>query len=299
MAERYGLGYATLCAENPRLVYVTNTGFGTRGPFKDLPGFDLIMQGIGGVMHRGEQHPEFYRYFPPADMATGMLIAYAVGAALYHRERTGQGQLIDTALFATILCLQSGILFFGQEPAPFAIHEIAPYIPTYRAYRDADGQYFTVAALSEEQWRRLCQVAGLAELSTDGRFDSLHQRLNNAEALIPLLQSKFAEQPRAHWITAMNAQQIPAGPVYSHTDLRHEPQVQEMNLLPTMQHPVAGPIQTVGLPVEFHGSPASMRLPAPLHGQHTVAILQELGYTEDKIQALQEAQVVRQWHPSQ
>ena len=296
VAEGYGLGYDTLRANNPRLIYVTNTGFGKRGPFKDMSGFDLIMQGVGGVMYRGDEQPEFYRYFPPADMATGMLIAYAVCAALYHRERSGQGQLIDTALFATILCLQSGILFFGQEPPPFVIHEVAPYIPTYRAYRDADGLYFTVAALSEEQWRRLCQAVGLVELSTDARFDSLHKRLNNAETLIPLLQSKFAEQPRSHWIAVLHAQQIPTGPVFSHADLRHAPQVQEMDLLPTMQHPVAGPIQTVGLPVEFHGSPASIRLPAPLHGQHTEEILRELGYTADKIQALQNAQVVRQWH---
>ena len=156
-----------------------------------------------------------------------------------------------------------------------------------------------MAALSEEQWRRLCQVVGLAELSADARFDSLHKRLNNADTLIPLLQSKFAEQPRSHWVAALNAQKIPAGPVFSHTDLRHEPQVQEMGLLPTMQHPVAGSIQTVGLPVEFHGSPASIRLPAPLHGQHTEEILQELGYAADKIPALQDAQVVRQWRASQ
>jgi crotonobetainyl-CoA:carnitine CoA-transferase CaiB-like acyl-CoA transferase len=299
VAEEIGLGYAALRAENPRLIYVTNTGFGNRGPLKDMPGFDLIMQGIGGVMHRGEAQPEFYRYFPPADMATAMLIAYAVCAALYHRERSGEGQLIDTALFATILCLQSGILFFGQEPAPFAIHEIAPYVPTYRAYRDADGVYFTVAALSEEQWRRLCQVAGLPELASEARFDSLAKRLDNAADLIALLQGKFAERPRAYWVSALNAQKIPAGPVYSHADLRHEPHVQEMQLLPTLHHPVAGEIQTVGLPVVFHGTPASLRLPPPLHGQHTEAILRQLGYSEEKIQALQQAGAVRQWQPPQ
>ncbi|ETW92535.1 MAG: hypothetical protein ETSY2_53200, partial [Candidatus Entotheonella gemina] len=133
-ADEYGFGYETLREDHPGLIYVTNTGYGPHGPLKDMPGFDMVMQGIGGVMHRGEEQPEIYRYFPPADMATGMLIAYAVSAALYHRERTGQGQLVDTSLFGTMLALQSGILFFGQDPPPFVIHEIVPYIPTYRAY---------------------------------------------------------------------------------------------------------------------------------------------------------------------
>jgi crotonobetainyl-CoA:carnitine CoA-transferase CaiB-like acyl-CoA transferase len=297
-AERYGLGYETLRSRNPRLIYVTNTGYGNRGPLKDMPGFDLVMQGIGGVMYREDRHPELYPYFPPADMATGMLIAYAVCAALYHRQRTGEGQLIDTSLFATILCLQACYLFFGEEPPPYSLCEITPYIPTYRAYRDAEGQYFTVAALSEEQWRRLCSIVGLEDLGTDERFDSLYKRINNAEELIPLLQSKFDEHPRAHWIAVLNEQQIPSGPVYSHQDLRQEPHVHEMNLLPTMQHPIAGTIQSVGLPVVFHGSPASIRMPAPVHGQHTEAILREVGYSDEKIQALKRAGVVQQWHNS-
>jgi crotonobetainyl-CoA:carnitine CoA-transferase CaiB-like acyl-CoA transferase len=296
-AEGYGLGYEALRALNPRLIYVTNTGYGTRGPLKDMPGFDLVMQGLGGVMYRGDAQPEFYHYFPPADMATGMLIAYAVCAALYHRERTGTGQLIDTSLFATILALQSGIFFFGDEPAPYMIHEVAPYIPTYRAFRDAAGQYFTLAALSEDQWRRLCKVAGLDALGTDERFNSLLKRINNATELISLLQSKFSEHPRSHWITALNAEKIPSGPVYSPQDLRQEPHVQEMHLLPSIQHPVAGEIHMVGLPVEFHGSPASIRLPPPTHGQHTTEVLRDLGYGDEKMQALLRAGAVRQQQP--
>jgi formyl-CoA transferase/CoA:oxalate CoA-transferase len=295
VAEQYRLGYDTLRAQHPRLIYVTNTAYGRRGPLKDMAGFDLVMQGIGGVMQRGEQQPELYRYFPPADMATGMLIAYAVCAALYHRERTGAGQLIDTSLFGTMLALQSGILFFGEEPPPFAVHEIAPYIPTYRAYRDADGQYFTVAALSEEQWQRLCCVVGEQALGTDKRFNNLEKRVNNADALIPLLQGKFAEHPRDHWIAALNAERIPSGPVYTHADLRQEPHVAAMDLLPSVQHPVAGTTQMAGLPVVLHGSPASIRLPAPTHGQHTEEILRDLGYAEDKIQRLQNIGAVCQW----
>lgn len=294
VAESYGLGYEALRTSNPRLIYVTNTGYGTRGPLKDMPGFDLVMQSIGGVMYRGEEQPEVYRYFPPADMATGMLIAYAVCAALYHRTQTGVGQLVDTSLFGTMLALQSGILFFGAEPPPFTVHEIAPYIPTYRAFRDAEGQYFTVAALSEEQWRRLCTVVGLTALGTDERFDSLLKRLNAAEELIPLLQSKFGEQPRTHWVAALNAQSIPSGPVYAHADLRRELHVHEMQLLPRLHHPVAGEIQMVGLPVVFHGTPASIQRPPPMHGQHTEEILHELGYTEEKIQTLQRTGAVKQ-----
>jgi crotonobetainyl-CoA:carnitine CoA-transferase CaiB-like acyl-CoA transferase len=138
-------------------------------------------------------------------------------------------------------------------------------------------------------------VAGLADLGTDPRFDSLHKRVNNAEELIPLLQSTFAQHPRQHWITALNAQQIPSGPVYSHDDLRQEVHVQEMHLLPTMQHPVAGTIQAVGLPVVFHDSPASIRMPSPMHGQHTEDILREYGYSEEKIQQLKTVGAVRQW----
>ena len=296
-AEEYGLGYKTLRSELPGLIYVTNTGYGPHGPLKDMPGFDLVMQGIGGVMHRGDEQPEVYRYFPPADMATGMLIAYAVSAALYHRERTGHGQLIDTSLFGAMLALQSGILFFGEEPPPFVIHDIVPYIPTYRAYRDADGKYFTIAALSEEQWKRLCRVIDEEALGNDENFNNLEKRLNHAEELIPLLQRKFAECPRAHWVTALNAEQIPSGPVYTHEDLRHEPHVEEMNLLPTVQHPIAGKTRMVGSPVVFHGTPASIRMPAPTHGQHTEEILRELGYTDDQIQRLQHAGAVKQWQP--
>jgi formyl-CoA transferase/CoA:oxalate CoA-transferase len=298
MVEQYGLGYDTLRAQQPGLIYVTNTGYGRRGPLKDMAGFDLVMQGIGGVMQRGEQHPEFYRYFPPADMATGMLIAYAVCAALYHRARTGSGQLIDTSLFGTMLALQSGILFFGEAPPPFAVHEIAPYIPTYRAYGDANGQYFTVAALSEEQWQRLCWVVGEEALGTDERFNNLEKRVNNADVLIPMLQRKFAEHPRAHWIAALNAEHIPSGPVYTHDDLRCEPHVAAMDLLPSVHHPVAGKTQMAGLPVVFHASPASIRLPAPTHGQHTEEILRHLGYTEDQVRRLQASGAVHQWQAS-
>lgn len=293
-AEVYGLGYDVLRTHNSGLIYVTNTGYGNRGPLKDMPGFDLVMQGLGGVMYRGDEHPEVYRYFPPADMATGMLIAYAVCAALFHRQRTGAGQLIDTSLFATMLTLQSGILFFGEHQPPYTIHELAPYIPTYRAYYDSEGAYFTVAALSEEQWRRLCDVVGLPDVAADDQFDSLENRYNNADELIPLLQGKFAERPRSYWIAALNEQQIPSGPVYSHDDLRREPHVQEMDLLPRLHHPVAGEIQCVGLPVTFHGTPASIRSASPMPGQHSSDILQELGYTPEKIQSLYRTGAVQQ-----
>ena len=183
-----------------------------------MPGFDLIMQGIGGVMHRGDEQPEVYRYFPPPIWPPACSLPMP-SVPLYHRERTGKGQLIDTALFATMLCLQSGILFFGEDPPPFVIHEIAPYIPTYRAYRDSEDNS-SPWPRSEEQWRRLCRVADVPDIGADPRFDSLHKRVNNAEELIPLLQHKFAQHPRQHWITAMNEQQIPSGPVYSHDDLR-------------------------------------------------------------------------------
>lgn len=297
-ADDYGFGYDALREQYPRLIYVTNTGYGPRGPLKDMPGFDMVMQGIGGVMHRGEEQPEIYRYFPPADMATGMLIAYAVSAALYHRERTGQGQLVDTSLFGTMLALQSGILFFGQEPPPFVIHDIVPYIPTYRAYYDVNRQYFTIAALSEEQWRRVCRIIGEEAMGTDEQYDNLEKRLNHAEELIPRIQQRFAERPRDHWIAALNAEQVPSGPVSTHEELRHEPQVAEMNLMPTVQHPVAGETQMVGSPVVLHGSPTSIRRPAPMHGQHTEEILRELGYDGAKIQSLQDAGAVRQWQPS-
>jgi crotonobetainyl-CoA:carnitine CoA-transferase CaiB-like acyl-CoA transferase len=298
-AEVYGLGYDVLRTHNSALIYVTNTGYGNRGPLKDMPGFDLVMQGLGGVMYRGDEHPEVYRYFPPADMATGMLIAYAVCAALFHRQRTGAGQLIDTSLFATMLTLQSGILFFGEHQPPYTIHELAPYIPTYRAYYDSEGAYFTVAALSEEQWRRLCDVVGLPDVAADDQFDSLENRYNNADELIPLLQGKFAEHPRSYWIAALNEQQIPSGPVYSHDDLRREPHVQEMDLLPRLHHPVAGEIQCVGLPVTFHGTPASIRSASPMPGQHSSDILQELGYTPEKIQSLYRTGAVQQLQNSE
>lgn len=298
-AEQYGLGYDALRSENRRLIYVTNTGYGNRGPLKDMPAFDMVMQGIGGVMYREGEQPEVYRYFAPADMATGMMIAYAVCAALYHREQTGEGQMIDTALFATMLALQSGILFFGEEQPAYAINEIVPYMPTYRAYRDSEGQYFTVAVLSEEQWRRLCNVIDLPELGQDHRFNNMEKRINNAEELIPLIQSKFDGRTRAEWIAALNEQQIPSGPVYSHEELRREPHVHEMDLLPTQHHPVAGKIQIVGLPVVFHGSPASIRRPAPTHGQHSEEILHQHGYSPARIEALKNTGAIQQWQDAQ
>ncbi len=125
----------------------------------------------------------------------------------------------------------------------------------------------------------------------------LEKRINHAEELIPRIQQRFAEQPRDHWIAALNAEQVPSGPVFTHEELRREPQVAEMNLLPTVHHPVAGETQMVGPPVVFHGSPTSIRRPAPMQGQHTEEILRELGYASDKIQSLQTSDVVRQWQP--
>ena len=202
-------------------------------------------------------------------MATGMLIAYAVCAGLYHRERTGKGQLIDTALFATMLCLQSGILFFGEIHRLSSMRSlrISPPIAPIATLRDNSSPW----PRFRRQWRRLCRVADVPDIA-DPRFDSLHKRVNNAEELIPLLQHKFAQHPRQHWITTMNEQQIPSGPVYSHDDLRQRRQGNAF--LPTMQHPVAGAIQFAGLPVVFHDSPpvSGCRRPCTGNTQRTFCV---------------------------
>src|SRR6058998_1186559 len=208
VADRLGVGYERLHALNPRLVYSSVTAFGSTGPYIDRPGFDPLLQAMSGMMTlQGFGGPPQYLRIAITDYYTAALAAQAILAALFVRERSGRGQRVETSLLHGSLALQSGnVVDFLGKPTIFRVN------PTYRLYQAGDGQWFFLACGNQSFWVKLCKVLDMNELADDPRFASWLLRLDNSEALLPLLESRFASEARAHWLEVLAAHDIPAAP---------------------------------------------------------------------------------------
>jgi crotonobetainyl-CoA:carnitine CoA-transferase CaiB-like acyl-CoA transferase len=288
--ERLGFGYEALRKSNPGLIYCSLSGFGRTGPYAGRGGFDLIAQGMSGLMSitgEGPGRPPVKCGAPVTDITAGILAAMGILAAYTHRLKTGEGQAVDTSLFEAGIVhtyWQSAICFATGEP-PGAMGSAHPLNAPYQAFETADG-WITVGAANQANWLRLIEVLGAQELGADPRFSHNPGRMANLKALEAELTPYFHRQTSAAWLEKFEAAGLPAGPVLDVGGMHADPQTRAREMVTTVSHPVAGLVQTIGLPVKFSGTPGAIDQAAPLLGQHSTEILAEHGYSKDEIGAL-------------
>ena len=289
VAERMGVGYPRLSALNPRLVYCSISGFGQTGPYADRGGYDLIAQGMSGIMSAtgSEGGAPVKIGVPIADLGAGLFAVFGILCALRARRVTGRGQLVDTSLFEAGLALSAWeateYWFTGQVPRGLGTaHRLnAPY----QAFRASDG-HFTVGAANDNLFPRFCAILGLDHLVTDPRFVSVGERLRHRAALQELIEAVTRHQPRAHWLARCEAAGVPAGPIYSVPEALDDAHARARGMVQELPHPVLGRVKSLGNPVKMSATPPAMRRAAPSLGQDTDAILREAGLDGGEIAAL-------------
>lgn len=293
--HRLGMDYETLSALNPRLVYGSISGFGQTGPYRDRPGYDQIAQGMGGLMSiTGLPGQGPVRVgIPVADLTAGLFLAQGILVALLERERSGKGQWVHTSLLqamVTMLDFQAARWLIDGEIPPQAGNDHPTGIPT-GVFTTADG-HINIAASGQTMYRRLCTAIGAPELVEDPRFRTLADRSRNRKAMNAELDRVLATKTSAEWIDVLNKAGVPSGPILNVKEVFEDPQVQQLGLAETVSHPERGEIRVQGLPAALSRTPGAVRLPAPRHGEHTDAILGELGYGAEEIRELRAAGAV-------
>jgi len=288
VVERLGVDYETLRALNPRLIYSTVTAFGSDGPYKDRPGFDPLLQAMGGLMTlQGFGGPPNYLRIAPTDYYCAALACQAVLAALFVRERTGKGQRVQTSLLKAVLALQSGLV------VDYPGYQVSyRNTPTYRLYQAGDGEWFFLAVGNQSFWVKLCKVVGREDLAQDPRFGSWVSRRDNAEALMPLLESAFASKPAAEWVQILTDNDIPAALTQSLQEFMRDPAVLHHKMVVQYDHPERGPLTLMGQPLRFSETQAPDAGPPPTLGQHTTEVLRQAGYRDHEIAELRRRGVV-------
>jgi len=285
--DRLGLSYEVLNAANPGLIYCEVSGFGRTGPYKGRGGFDLIAQGMSGLMSitgEGPGRPPVKVGAPVSDITAGILAAMGVVAAYTHRLKTGEGQRVDTSLFEAAIThtyWQSAICFAtGTAPGPMG--SAHPLNAPYQSFKSKDG-WINVGAANQNNWERMLTVIGSRDLNDDERFASNEARQNNLEVLVDIINARIGKKTTAEWLELLEAAGVPAGPVLDVAQMHRDVQVKAREMVPEVEHPTAGRLKTIGLPVKFSKTPGKVENAAPLYGQHTREVLAELGFNSEAI----------------
>lgn len=280
---RYGLGYDDLKKLNPRLIYCSVTGFGQTGPYKEHPGYDFMVQGMGGMMSvTGEPDgapgggPQ-RAGVPVADIITGMYASIAICAAIAHRAETGIGQHLDLALLDSQIALLAyqNTNYFATGVAPKRIGNLHPNIVPYQPFKTADGDVI-LACGNDNLYRKFCEAAGCTELATDARFINNGKRVEHRAELTRLLGEVFSKRTTRDWVTLLEAAGVPNGPINTLAQVYEEPQVKARGIRVEMPHPVAGSVSTVASPMRFSATPVEYKQAPPVLGEHTEEVLQQI-----------------------
>lgn len=292
---RLRIDYESMRAVNPRLVYASISGFGQDGPYRQRPGFDQIAQGMGGLMSitgLPGQGP-VRAGIPIADLTAGIFCAMGVLIALLERETSGEGQWVQSNLLAAqiaMLDFQAARWLIGHEVPPQAGNDHPTSIPT-GVFATADG-HINIAAAGDEIYRRLCKALEAPELATDPDFANGAARSRNRRRLNEAIGALTRNRPSAEWIERLNAAGVPCGPIYKINEVFADRQVQHLNITRHVMHPRLGDVEVVGQAVDLSRTSWSIRSPTPEAGEHTDAVLRELGYENDAIAALRARKVV-------
>ena len=294
--DRMGLAYEDVREINPAIVYCTISGFGLTGPYAQRGGFDLVAQGMSGLMsvNGPDGGPPTKIGVPICDLNAGMYAAIGILTAYIHRLRTGHGQHVDTSLLegGIAYTFWESMMYFatGHIPGPMgSTHRLtAPYQP----FETADG-YVNIGAANQANWERLCAAIGRDELVSDPRFVQPKDRMNNLDDLAATLEKTFRRETSTYWLEKLERAGVPVGPIYDLKQVYEDPQVLARNMYVETEHPVAGRIGNIGIPIKLSETPGLFRRPAPTLGQHTTEVLRHLGYTDDDISALYKENAVK------
>jgi len=290
LMESFGLGYETLQELNPRLVHCAITAYGQDGPYRDRPGYDMVLSAVGGLMWiTGPRDGEPCKVgVAITDVLTGVYAAGAITAALLWRERSGRGQYIDCSLLdaqvSALANIASNYLVVGQEAQRWGTaHE--SIIP-YQVFRTKD-RPIAIAVANQKLWVNFCRLIGKEEWIEDPRFESNPKRVENRDVLLPLVAEVMARKTCDEWMELLVEKAIPCGPVNSMQSLFADPQVLHRGMLAEVPHPTIGALRLAGIPIKYSATPASIRRPPPLLGEHTEEVLTDvLGYSSEKIATL-------------
>jgi formyl-CoA transferase len=293
--DRLGIDYASLRKINPRLIYASISGFGQDGPYRDRPGFDQIAQGMGGLMSiTGEPGRGPMRVgIPVADLTAGIFCAMGILIALLEREQSGEGQWVQSNLLAAqiaMLDFQAARWLIAKDVPGQAGNNHPTSIPT-GVFATADG-HINIAAAGDEIFVRCCKALDAMELAADPRYATGTARSKNRDALNAAIEAVTRTRKSADWIERLNKQGVPSGPIYRINEVFDDPQVKHLNVTRHVTHPILGDVEVVGQAIELSRSKWSVRSPTPEPGEHTDAVLTELGYAPADIAALRDRKVV-------
>ncbi|MGM8365217.1 CaiB/BaiF CoA transferase family protein [Virgibacillus sp. W0181] len=295
VVKRLGVDYDTLSAINPKLVYCSISGFGQYGPYSSRGGYDLIAQGMTGIMSvTGEPGGDPVKCgLPINDLGTALFASYGILTALYSRTKTNEGQFIDASLFDTGLALSvwesAQYWYTGATPQPTGSgHRLSA---PYQAFRASDG-HFTVGADAPHHWKMFCEIIGRPEMLEDERFKDNESRMDHMEVFVQMIEEQTTTQPRSYWLEKFEEVGIPAGSINTYPESLNDPHTQARDMVCEVDHPVAGKVKALGIPVKMSKTPGSIRKSAPLAGEDTNSILSELGYDEEKIESLRKNEIV-------
>ena len=280
---RYGLAYDDLKTVNPRLIYCSVTGFGQTGPYKERPGYDFMIQGMGGMMSVTGEPDEApgggpqRAGVPIADIITGMYASIAICAALASRAETGKGQHLDLALLDSQIALLAyqNTNYFATGKPPQRIGNLHPNIVPYQPFKSKDGEVI-IACGDDNLFRKFCEVAGHPELASDARFATNGKRVENRKELTALIQKIFVKKRTAEWLPLLEAAGVPNGPINDVAQVFEEPQVKARGVKIELEHAAAGRIPLVASPMRFSGTPLEYHRAPPLLGEHTEEVLKDL-----------------------
>jgi formyl-CoA transferase len=293
--RRLGLDYESLRATHPRLVYCSISGFGQSGPRGAQPGYDAVMQAEGGLMSvTGDAGgPPFRMGVAIADLTAGLLATQGIALALFARERTGGGQFVDVALFDAVVSLLSyqASAHLNASFTPARMGNRHPQIAPYDVFSASDGDFF-LAVGNDEQFARLCAVAGLESLAGDERFATNPARVMNYPQLRDRLAVALGERTRAGWIEILTGAGVPCGAVREIPEVLEDPQVSAREMIAAVEHATAGTVKVLGVPLKLSGTPGSIRSGPPALGQHTDRVLTELGWDASHIAALRDSKTI-------
>ena len=287
--EKLGLGYDVLAQANPGLIYCAVSGYGRDGPFADKGGFDLIAQGFAGLMSiTGEPgRPPVKTGNSVADINAGILAAVGILAAYAHKQKTGQGQVVDTSLMEAALqqTYWHAAIYFatGESPGPTGSAHLltAPY----QAFAARDG-WLNIGGANQANWERIADVLGHPEWRDDPRFRTNSARMANLDALTDAMSAVLATRPKAEWIAAFDAAGVPAGPVHTIGEALEHPQTLARGMVVDLAHPQAGATRALGCPLHFSATPTRVTRPAPMLGEHTREVLRDYGYADAEVDTL-------------
>ncbi|KRF62709.1 CoA-transferase [Bacillus sp. Soil768D1] len=284
--EKMGIGYEELKEFNPQLIMASITGFGLTGPYKDLPGYDYIIQAMSGLMSiTGETDGSPMKVgVAIADILTGLYTCIGILSALYHREKTGEGQEIDISLMdcqvSSLVNVSSNYLFNGITPERMGNQH--PNIVPYQTFHASDGE-LVVAVGNDEQFRRFTYVLERPDLAEQEQFKRNENRLLNKEELIPIVEDLLKRKTKKEWKMLLDDAGIPNGPINTIAEMLEDPQIKARDMLVNMEHPTVENLRVTGSPLKLSKTPVTMRKHPPLYGEHTDSILAGIGYKPDEI----------------